>query len=190
MDSIQDDLANSDWTVERRERYYPGPPDTAGGIGHVMEVVTPVMVATLPLAMSILPWLFPDEGRALGARIKSGLGAKQFYSSWRRSCAKTNISPAPLDFPSFLQPTIEGLCLLDALSCRSNSEQTFRIASVVSSAHDFASAAHPSGPGVYRTIITSNQATYAYHINGWGRGVKETQSSHRRWHSRLEVDLA
>jgi hypothetical protein len=189
MRLILDDVTRSGWVIERRERYYPGPPNTAGGVGHVVEIITPVLSVAGPTVMSILFWLYPDEGKLLGSRIKAGLSARQFYKSWRRSCDQVGIEPEPLDFPSFLQPNIEGLCLLDAISGRSDSEQDFRIVSVVSSADDYASAAHPSGPETYETSIASNEVTYKYLVNGRGRGVKEVRGRRYEPPQPIEVDL-
>ncbi len=189
MGLVLDDLTRSGWVVERRERYYPGPPNTAGGVGHVVEIITPVLAVAGPMVMSLLFWLFPDEGKLLGSRIKAGLSARQFYTSWRRSCNQVGIEPAPLDFPSFMQPNIEGICLLDALSGRSDSEQDFRTVSVVSSAHDYASAAHPSGPETYEISVASNEVAYKYFVNGRGRGVKEIRGRRYESPQPIEVNL-
>ena len=118
MVEVIDDSIASGLIVERRERYFPGPPNAGGGVGPVGELVkftldnADFIFGTLGLGATI----FPGEAKAVGDKIKSGLMSLRFKAAWNRTVVKHRLLPDTVALPSFLQPNIEALCLLDALS--------------------------------------------------------------------------
>lgn len=183
-----DVTSDSGLVLESRERYNPSLDRTGGGAEYVGELIRFSVenwrdIATIT---GLLGLFFPDQFKAIGARITAAIAAIRFSRVWRKIAAARQVTVKP---PTYLQPTLEGLCLLDAMSSRTAGETDFRILSVTHIPNALSSARRPSGAEEYEISIASDSGVYTYFVSGAGQGAKEVRGRAIRVSYAVEANL-
>ncbi len=174
--------------LQSREHYMPGPTGMGGGVAYVGELLqfSTDHWQSIVSGLSLVGLFFPEQFKSAGTKMTSAVAAIRFSHAWHEIAAKQHLA---VRRPWFLQPTVEGLCLLDALSSRSAGDAEFRISSVEVAANTYSSARRPAGSERYKVTIQSNTAVYTYLVSGSGQGMREIRGRVFRRDAATNVDL-
>lgn len=163
--------------LERRERYYSGPPGTGGPFEAVQVVITYALENTDDVVDTFLRLyglkeafknLLPQQYETLRKRLAAGLIGLRWLSVWKRVLRDADIELKRAGTPILLRPTVEGLCVVYCIQLLQPGESAPEITAVETKFSGHSSDQHPAGTETYRVTMRTDRREIIIEVSSLG----------------------